>query len=67
MAVLLARGLTYRQVAERLVVSVKTVETHAGRVLAKLGLANRTQLSVWAGEQGLLGAEDGAGGAGGAG
>lgn len=66
-AVLLARGLTYRQVAERLVVSVKTVETHASRVLAKLGLANRTQLSVWAGEQGLLGAEDGAGGAGGAG
>lgn len=58
-AVLLARGLTYRQVAERLVVSVKTVETHAGRVLAKLGLANRTQLSVWAGEQGLLGAEGG--------
>lgn len=58
-AVLLARGLTYRQVAERLVVSVKTIETHAGRVLAKLGLTNRTQLSVWAGEQGLLGVEGG--------
>ena len=56
-AVLLARGLTYKQVAERLVVSVKTVETHAGRVLAKLSLANRTQLSVWAGEQGLLGGD----------
>ena len=38
---LLARGLTYKQVAERLVVSVKTVETHASRVLAKLGLQRR--------------------------
>ena len=50
-------GSSNRAMADALALSVKTVETHASRVLAKLGLANRTQLSVWAGEQGMLGGD----------
>ncbi|KAM9862073.1 hypothetical protein ACI1US_02073 [Leucobacter sp. BZR 635] len=38
---LLAEGLSNAQIAERLVVSVRTVESHAHRVLRKLGAANR--------------------------
>jgi DNA-binding NarL/FixJ family response regulator len=45
---LIAAGLANRQIAERLVVSERTVETHVSNVLGKLGLANRTQLTAWA-------------------
>jgi DNA-binding NarL/FixJ family response regulator len=38
------RGLTNREIAAELVVSVKTVEHHLGAVFAKLGVSNRTQL-----------------------
>jgi DNA-binding NarL/FixJ family response regulator len=48
-----ARGYTYREIAERLVISVKTVETHVSAVLRKLQLANRHQLSRWAAEHGI--------------
>jgi DNA-binding NarL/FixJ family response regulator len=51
---LLAQGLTTRQIAERLVVSPGTVKTHTERVLAKLGVANRTQAAARAMELGLL-------------
>ena len=53
-AVLVARGLTNREIAEQLVLSVRTVETHVGRVLAKLGLRTRGQLTAWAHEEGLM-------------
>jgi DNA-binding CsgD family transcriptional regulator len=56
-AVLVARGLTNRDVAARLCLSVRTVEVHVDRVLTKLGFRTRTQLAAWAHEQGLL-AED---------
>ena len=39
---LIARGLTNRQVAERLEVSVKTVETHRARAMEKLGIDSRS-------------------------
>ncbi|MFG1707053.1 AAA family ATPase [Nonomuraea sp. M3C6] len=45
---LVATGLANREIAERLVVSERTVETHVSHVLGKLGLANRTQLTAWA-------------------
>ena len=45
-AELVASGLTNRQVAGRLFLSVRTVETHVDRVLGKLGLGNRTQLAA---------------------
>lgn len=45
-ASLVAAGRTNREVAAELVVSVKTVETHLGRVFAKLGVRSRTELAV---------------------
>jgi DNA-binding CsgD family transcriptional regulator len=53
-AVLAARGLTNRQIASQLVVSVRTVEVHVDHILTKLGFHTRTQLAVWALEHGLL-------------
>ncbi|WP_313358982.1 LuxR C-terminal-related transcriptional regulator [Corynebacterium variabile] len=44
---LLARGYTYREMAERLFISVKTVETHVSHVLRKTQQTNRHQLSRW--------------------
>lgn len=41
---LLGRGLTTRQIARTLGISAKTVETHRGRVMRKLGLSNIHQL-----------------------
>ncbi|WP_369238077.1 AAA family ATPase [Streptomyces sp. R21] len=43
---LVASGLTNRQVARELVISVKTVEYHLGRVFPKLGVDSRTQLAT---------------------
>ena len=45
---LIARGYTYREVAEKLFISIKTVETHVGKVLHKLQLSNRHELARWA-------------------
>lgn len=46
-ASLVAQGLTNREIGERLVLSVRTVEGHIDRVLGKLDLHTRTQLAVW--------------------
>ncbi|MCT2057329.1 response regulator transcription factor [Dietzia cinnamea] len=45
---LLARGYTYREIAEELFISVKTVETHASNVLRKTQQSNRHALTRWA-------------------
>ncbi|AHH15842.1 putative two-component system response regulator [Nocardia nova SH22a] len=45
---LLARGYTYREIAESLFISVKTVETHASNVLRKTQQSNRNALTRWA-------------------
>ncbi|MGN6796428.1 MAG: LuxR C-terminal-related transcriptional regulator, partial [Streptosporangiaceae bacterium] len=59
-AALVARGLTNREIAARLFLSVRTVEVHVDHVLTKLGFHTRTQLAAWAHEEGLLpeGTED---------
>ena len=50
---LVAKGLTARQIGERLVVSHRTVESHVQNTLRKLQLHNRSQLVRYAIEQGL--------------
>jgi non-specific serine/threonine protein kinase len=52
-AALVARGLTNRDIADRLYISVRTVEVHVDRILSKLGFRTRTQLAAWAHEEGL--------------
>src|SRR5690606_7331791 len=49
-----ARGLTNREIAEELVLSSRTVETHVANAMAKLGFGTRSQLAAWAVEHGLL-------------
>jgi DNA-binding NarL/FixJ family response regulator len=50
---LVAKGLSYRQIAERLVLSHRTVQNHVQNTLRKLQLHNRVQLVRYAIEQGL--------------
>lgn len=52
-AVLVARGLSNRAIAEQFVVSERTVEKHVENASGKLGFTSRTQLAVWATERGL--------------
>jgi DNA-binding NarL/FixJ family response regulator len=51
---LIARGYTYKEIAARLHLSVKTVETHVSGVLRKLQLSNRHQLTAWANARRLV-------------
>ena len=50
---LVAKGLSYRQIAERLVLSVRTVQNHVQNTLNKLQLHNRAQLVRYAMDLGL--------------
>ncbi|GIH17686.1 DNA-binding response regulator [Rugosimonospora africana] len=52
---LVAKGLAYRQIAERLVLSHRTVQNHVQNTLRKLQLHNRVELVRYAIEQGLDG------------
>ena len=51
---LIAQGHTNRQVAEKLTISVRTVETHRANLMDKLGLRSRVELVRYAREHGLL-------------
>jgi DNA-binding CsgD family transcriptional regulator len=53
-AALIAQGLSNRQVAEALVITELTAETHVRNILGKLGVRSRARVAVWAAEQGLL-------------
>ncbi|MBD8506475.1 response regulator transcription factor [Hoyosella sp. G463] len=52
---LLARGYTYREIAEELFISIKTVETHASNVLRKTQQSNRNALTRWAHRRHIVG------------
>lgn len=51
---LIARGLPYKQVARRLDISIKTVESHVSSVLRKLQLSSRHELARWASERRIV-------------
>jgi NarL family two-component system response regulator LiaR len=50
----IALGRTNREIAGDLVVSAETVKTHVANILSKLGLANRTQVIIYALKQGIV-------------
>lgn len=52
--ILLAQGKTYQEVAEALFISVKTVDFHRANLMRKLELENRTELTKFAMQRGLI-------------
>ncbi|MCE7007021.1 LuxR C-terminal-related transcriptional regulator [Kibdelosporangium philippinense] len=46
-AELIARGLTNKEIAARLLIAQRTAEGHVERILTKLGLTTRTHIAVW--------------------
>ncbi|MGZ6367147.1 MAG: helix-turn-helix transcriptional regulator [Ktedonobacteraceae bacterium] len=53
-AILIAHGKTNREIADILVVSHRTVETHVSTILSKLGVPSRSRIAVWSVEVGLM-------------
>jgi two-component system, NarL family, response regulator NreC len=52
---LIAKGFSNKEIAEQLVISVKTVETHKGNLMEKLQMKTRPELVEFALKKGLLG------------
>ena len=50
---MVAKGMSYKQIAERLVLSHRTVQNHVQNTLRKLQMHNRVELTRYAIEQGL--------------
>jgi DNA-binding NarL/FixJ family response regulator len=53
-AALVAQAKSNEEIAQQLVVSKRTVETHVSHILAKLGVTSRAQIVRWAMESGLI-------------
>jgi DNA-binding NarL/FixJ family response regulator len=51
---LIARGYRYKEIAARLHLSVKTIESHVSSVLRKLQLSSRAELTRWAAQRRLI-------------
>ena len=52
-AALIGGGLSNRAIADRLVVSERTVESYVSSILAKLSFNARTQIAAWAATTGV--------------
>ena len=55
---LVAQGLTNAAIAKQLYISPRTAAVHVSNILAKLGLANRSELTAWAVRSGLAAANE---------
>jgi len=53
-AVLIAQGLTSKEIGKKLFIERGTVDTHVQHIYNKLGIDSRPQLAVWLMERGLL-------------
>jgi len=51
---LVAKGLSNKEIAQALSVSVRTASFHVGNILEKLGVASRVKAAVWAKENGIV-------------
>jgi len=51
---LMARGLSNREIADKLVLGETTVKTHVARILTKLAVRDRAQVVIAAYESGLV-------------
>jgi DNA-binding NarL/FixJ family response regulator len=56
---MVAKGMSYKQIAERLVLSHRTVQNHVQNTLRKLQMHNRVELTRYAIERGLDDEDDG--------
>ena len=52
---LIATGLTNMQIAERLIISERTVKSHVNNILSKLQVTDRTQAAIFAWREGVVG------------
>lgn len=52
--ILVAKGKSNKDIAEDLYIAVRTVETHVANILKKLNLSNRTQISRYANDKGII-------------
>jgi non-specific serine/threonine protein kinase len=53
-AILIAQGKTSREIANLLVISERTAESHVNNILGKLGFTSRAQIAAWVVERGLM-------------
>lgn len=51
----IARGKSNREIAASLFTAERTIASHVGNILAKLGFSSRAQIAVWARDKGLIG------------
>ncbi|HEX5941686.1 MAG TPA: response regulator transcription factor, partial [Anaerolineales bacterium] len=51
---LIARGMSNREIAEKIFISEKTVKTHVSNILGKLHLEDRTQAAIYALKHGFV-------------